>query len=466
MSAFADAYRRASRDSAGVSGALESANFINEVEIAIGMASEALAQEAERRAKVGVDYVKGNIAEVWHAETLNVSAVTKRADDVFANAAGTNKTGQDILYGSASGTAHAELKYYKTAEDTARQLGDPAYSGGDKIVPSDQLDAVIAESMKQAERNREARPEVAAAYQDTADNVSDRLTVGAASSKPLSEADAKGLATDFKRDGKIDPEVYGLNTEGFVEWSDIFRESGSAAINAAAFSAALTAAPHVHAILAQYLKSGEFDLALMREGASEIFSSAGAAGMRGGLAAVITGSCKAGLMGQSLKGVSPTVVGMATAMALNSIQNTWRYAQGEISGKELAFISSRDAVALITGGGFAILGQIVIPIPVFGALLGNLVGSTLGSMGVSYVNNKVLGICAESGWTFFGLVDQAYSVPEEVLKSAGFDIFARQVFASSAFNAPRFNRLSFEQDASGFTLLRRGIISFNTVGYL
>ena len=466
MSTFADAYRRASRDSAGVSGALESADFINEVEIAIGMATDALAKEAGRRANVGVDYVKGNLAEVWHAETLNVSAVAKRADDVFACAVGTNKTGQDVLYGSASGTSQAELKYYKTAEETARQLGNPAYSSGDKIVPSDQLDGVIAESMKQAERNREGRPDVAAAYQNTADSVSDRLEVGGASSKPLSEADAKGMATDFKRDGKIDPEDYGLNTEGFVEWSDIFRESGSAVLNAAAFSAAVTAAPHVHAILAHYLKSGEFDPALMREGASQVFSSAGAAAVRGGLAAVITGSCKAGLMGRSLKSVSPTAVGMATAMALNSIENTWRYAQGEISGKELAFLSSRDAVALIAGGGFAVLGQMIIPIPVFGALLGNLVGSTLGSMGVNYANSKVLGICVESGWTFFGLVEQSYSVPEEVLKSAGFDIFARKVFASSAFNTPRFKLQPFAPDSVGFTLLRRGVIGFNTVGYL
>ncbi|CUJ83045.1 Uncharacterised protein [Achromobacter sp. 2789STDY5608615] len=108
----------------------------------------------------------------------------------------------------------------------------------------------------------------------------------------------------------------------------------------------------------------------------------------------------------------------------------------------------------------------IIPIPVFGALLGNLVGSTLGSMGVNYANSKVLGICVESGWTFFGLVEQSYSVPEEVLKSAGFDIFARKVFASSAFNTPRFKLQPFAPDSVGFTLLRRGVIGFNTVGYL
>jgi hypothetical protein len=466
MADFADAYNKASRDFSGVAGAVESAGFVSDVQVSIDAALDALKKEAERRANVGVDYVKGNIAEVWHAKTLNVSAVAKNNDDIWANAAGNNKTGQDVSYGNSTTASHAELKYYKTAEGSARELGNPAYSDSQKIVPTDQLQGVITESQKQAARNQDIRPEVAAAYQDTADTVSDRIEVDGITSKPLSEGDAKGIASDFKRDGEINPDVYGLNTESFIEWADIFRESGSAALNAAAFSAALTAAPHVYRIVAQYVQSGQLDTRLMRQGASHVFASSSGAGLRGGLAAVITGSCKAGLMGQSLKGISPSAVGMATAMALNSIENSWRYAQGQISGKELAFNSSRDAVALVMGGGGAALGQMMIPVPVLGALLGNLVGSTLGAVGVSYANNKVLGICVESGWTFWGLVDQSYVVPEDVLNEAGFDLFARQIFMPEQFNIARFNSPSFHENHLGFTVVRRGVISFNTVGYM
>ncbi len=77
MSDFADAYFRASKDFSGVSGALESAGYIADVQSAIDTALAAMAKEAERRANVGVDYVKGNIAEVWHAETLKVSAAAQ-----------------------------------------------------------------------------------------------------------------------------------------------------------------------------------------------------------------------------------------------------------------------------------------------------------------------------------------------------------------------------------------------------
>jgi len=113
-----------------------------------------------------------------------------------------------------------------------------------------------------------------------------------------------------------------------------------------------------------------------------------------------------------------------------------------------------------------VLGQMIIPVPVLGALLGNLVGSTLGAVGVSYANNKVLGICIESGWTFWGLVDQSYVVPEEVLKEAGFDLFARQLFKPEQFNIARFNLPFFQKNSLSFTVVRRGVISFNTVGYM
>lgn len=464
-SAFADAYYRSSKDFVGVVGALESAAFVNEVQAALDTAVETLAKEAARRANVAVDYVKGNLAEVWHAETLNVSAVAKGQDNAWAQALGNNKPGQDVAYGDGTSTSHAELKYYRNGAETAKQLGNPDYLVSQKIAPSDQLAEVIAESNRQAIRNKEIRPDVAADYQHTADTVTDHIEVGDAASKPLSEGDAKSMASDFKRDGSIDPEAYGLNTESFVEWSDIFRESGSAALNAAAFSAALTAAPHVYRIISRCIASGELDAALIREGAGQVLSSASAASLRGGLAAVITGSCKAGLMGKALKGISPSAVGMATAMALNSIENSWRYAEGSLSGKELAFNSSRDAVALMMGAGGAALGQMIIPIPVLGSLLGNLVGSTLGSLGVTYTNDKVLGICVESGWTFWGIVEQSYAVPEDVLRAAGFDLFARQAFSPEAFGIASFNARSFKTDRLGFTLLRRGVIGFNAVGY-
>jgi hypothetical protein len=86
------------------------------------------------------------------------------------------------------------------------------------------------------------------------------------------------------------------------------------------------------------------------------------------------------------------------------------------------------------------VGQLIIPIPWLGALAGNLVGSTLGAVVFEGANQVVLGVCVESGWTFWGMVSQNYTVSEDVLRQAGFDTFC----------AHSFNKQSFSQGALVF----------------
>ena len=93
MSDFSDAYFRANKDIAGVGGALESAAFVNDVQSAIDAALAAMKIESDRLVNVGVNYVKGNLAEVWHAETLKVAAVAKGNEEVWAEALINCKTG-------------------------------------------------------------------------------------------------------------------------------------------------------------------------------------------------------------------------------------------------------------------------------------------------------------------------------------------------------------------------------------
>ncbi|GAA4495149.1 hypothetical protein [Pseudaeromonas paramecii] len=466
MGEFADAFWRASRDQAANQGATLSEAFVDQVQTSLDEAIAALQREAERRANVDVNFVKGHLAEVWHAETLKVAARAKGRTDIWANAAGNNKTGQDVQYGDATTGRNAELKYYKTGEETARQLGNPAYNDSQKVVPADQLQEVIAEAQRQAARNRDTRPDVAAANQHTAQSVSDRLEVDGVTSTPLTEGDAKALATDLQRDGELDAEAYGLTTEAFIAWSDLLRESGSAALHAAAFSAALSSAPLLYRLLRQAHRTGELDERAWLTAARQLVGQSANAGLRGGMAAIITGGCRSGLLGPALKSAPPAAIGMATALALNSLEHSWRYAWGEISGRELAFNTSRDTLALLMGSGGAMLGQMLIPIPLLGATLGNLVGSTLGAMSIQAAQHKVLALCVEQDWTFWGLVEQNYVVPEAVLARAGFDLFAPQQLGVAAFQVHRFTSPSFNEPRLEFQFLRRGVMAFHTIGYL
>lgn len=466
MAEFAAAFWRASRDQAANQGATLSEAYVDQVQTSLDEAIAALQREAARRAKVEVHFVKGHLAEVWHAETLKVAASAKGRSDIWANAVGNNKTGQDVQYGDPTTAHNAELKYYKSGEDTARELGNPAYNDSQKVVPADQLREVIAEAQRQAARNRDSRPDVAAANQHTAQSVSDRLEVDGVTSTPLTEGDAKALATDLQGDGQLDAEAYGLTTEAYIAWSDLLRESGSAALHAAAFSAALSCAPQLYRLLRQAQRSGEFDERAWLTAASQVVAQSANAGLRGGMAAIITAGCRSGLLGPALKSAPPAAIGMATALALNSLQYSWRYARGDISGRELAFNISRDTLTLLMGGGGAMLGQLLIPVPLLGATLGNLVGSTLGAMSVAAAQHKVLALCVEQDWTFWGLVEQNHVVPEAVLARAGFDLFAPQQLGVAAFQAQRFALPSFNEPRLEFQFLRRGVVAFHTIGYL
>lgn len=56
-------------------------------------------------------------------------------------------------------STNAQLKYYKTYADTAREISNPKYDNYEKVVPSDQLDRVKNYAYKQSLRNINTRPE-------------------------------------------------------------------------------------------------------------------------------------------------------------------------------------------------------------------------------------------------------------------------------------------------------------------
>jgi hypothetical protein len=468
MNNFQKKYRDVLNNMGGVSGTSDSKVYAKEVQNSIDYTIEALNKTAIQRENVDINYLKGWLAESWHSETLKVSAAARGRKDIYSEAPNNNETGQDFFYGKyGDHPSVGESKYYKSADETAKAISRPEYSNVDKkIVPSDQLEEIKEHADRLAKKNLLNRPEQAANYKHTAENADDRLRVENSSSKPLSEPDSKEMAKDFKGNKEFNPDKYGLKTENFVEWKDIARESGTAALNAAILSAALTAAPHIWKTLEEFIETGEVSAIDLKERSQIILHGSGAAGLRGGIAASLTASCKSGLMGENLKSISPLAIGMATTMTINAIGYSIRYQQGLINENEFKYNCIRDSFVLTTGMGGAVIGQIIIPIPLLGAMTGNLVGSTFGAVAFEGLNQVVLATCIDTGWTYFGLVDQDYTVPINVLREAGFEVFEVDRFETDKFEAEGFEFERFEVEGIGFQQLSRGIIGFNKVGYL
>ena len=466
MNNFQNNYISILNNIGGISGTFEGAEYATNVQTAVDDAIHALKTEATHRKNVSPDYLKGWLSEQWHAETLKVNGQARGKNDIWANVSGNNRPGEDIMYGNSDASKISELKYYKTGADTAKAISKPEYTGKEKIIPSDQKQDIQEIAQRLSDKNKINRPEQSKHYQDTANHSNDRLEVDGVNSKPLDESTAKEMAKDFKKNHDINSDKYGLNTEGFVEWSDIARQSGEAALHAAALSAALTAAPHIWSTLKEYIDNGVIDPDMLMKRGSSVLHGTGTAGLRGGIAAALTASCKNGLMGDSLQSISPVAIGMATTMTINAINYSIQLHQGKLSKQEFTHNCLRDSFVLSSGMLGATVGQIIIPIPTLGALVGNLVGSTLGAVAFEGTNQAILGICVESGWTFFGIVEQDYTVPDDVLEQAGYDLIDRHSFSTQSFSTDGFNTQSFEINSLSFTPVRRGVISCNVVGYL
>ena len=146
--------------------------------------------------------------------------------------------------------------------------------------------------------------------------------------------------------------------------------------------------------------------------------------------------------------------------------------QGKISKSEFVNFCIRDSFILTSAISGAVVGQIIIPIPLLGALIGNLVGASIGSISYQCFNNTLLGLSIDNGWTYFNLVNQNYTVNEDVLKSVGYDTINLKPLQIDKFEIDEFviNEFGAEQFRTNqnlvFIPLRRGVIKPNLIGYI
>lgn len=463
--AFVDGFDFEVETLSGSTGSVVGSDYVGKLQQAIESADNALRAMGRANIDKGIDYLKGDIAEVWHAETLKIDAVRLGDKSIFA-AVPRDRSHIDIRYGNRSNESIAQLKYYKSASDTARQISQPKYGGMDqKIVPSDQLDGVRDEANRLYQKSLNSRPHQAQQYGDTRSKASDRLKVEKAQSTPLSEPEARQLASDLKS-GEFDPRRYGLETKSVLSWSDVAQKSGEAAVSAAVMGAVLRAVPKFAALIKNCVSEGYVDPHGLTDATTSIAAEVPWDALRGGVAAFLTVSCESGLFGESLAAISPDFIGVGTVVAINAVRNAIELAQGNIDGAEFAYRSLHDTCVCAFGVLGGIAGQVIIPVPVLGALLGNVLGGVIGHIVWSATDSLILGLAIKQGWTFFDFVTQDYTVPQHVLKRAGFDVFPMQSFLTSSFPTSGFPVSSFETNSIDITPVKRGLIGVRTVGYI
>lgn len=467
MDTFKDSFQKTMESFGGYYGSHEGRDYVNNVQ-------EEIEKTIQKIIEIGktdknIHYIKGDIAEPWHAGTTNIYAVAKGIDGIDAIVP-RDKSAYDIIAFSPTEFLKAQLKYFKTPEDTAKAISNPKYDGLIKIVPSDQLEVVKEVAHQLYLKNLPTRPEMASQYLHTYQAATDRLSVGNAHSTPLSEKEALAIAKEIFKD-KFDPERHGLNTLNFISWSDIARQSGEAALNAAILTAVLKSAPHLWTTIKIFLDEGRLNKESLQKLGSSILKGSSEGTLRGGISAALTASCKAGILGEAFKNVDPTVIGAATVVALNTMRNSIALYQGKLSPEQFAETCIRDIFVISCGVFGASTFQTIIPIPLLGALVGNFIGSTCAVLIFEGSKPIFLSFFIESGIPFFNIVKQDYIIPREILERCGFDLIQidkieLDTIELDTIKLDKLNLNTTETEGIDIRLLKRGLINVNTIGYV
>lgn len=460
-------------------------DYVAAVDLAIRQLEDAVNNHEYRN--LAIKQLQGYMQEEWAAGTFNVDAVAGRSAYRANVLHSTAKDSVDILLQQhGKNMAEYSAKSYADGAKSAvaqaqfnHETGLAGYHGQGRLVPEDQLGDAQAEAHRQALRNVSIRPEVADAYAETERNLTDRLSAGdGTQSRPVSRNELDDIARESK-DQSFKAEDHGVTAQSAIKPEYLLKEALKAGYSAAVVSIALQLAPEIYKSIDYLIKNGELDIEQIRHiGITGI--SAGVEGfLRGSIAASLKIACDAGMLGNAFRGIDPTVLGPVVALVLQTAKNGILVAAGKMNAQQMgsAFVDS----VLVSGGCIigmkvgarigGLVGQTLgFTLPVFGLMLGSLIGTSV-SVAYHIGKHQLISFCVDTGFTCFGLVDQDYEIPDEVLEVIGVEtvpVHRTQVETSDVsyteVSRTAINNIRYE--TIDITVLRRGIIGVNKIGYV
>ena len=456
--------------------------------------------------KTDVAQLKGDVAEFWHADTFNINsalnqssfkAVVDRSHDYASPDVGitqgdtvVEKIGLKVLrdarssanaqsishfqrfcqYRTSSGRADLTFEKFLQERNISPEdvlQNDPIYIGQTRIIPSDQLKEAIAFLERKIAREEIINPEQVKRYKDTLNHLQSRLKAeDGTESQDLSTAEALEKARQAQ-EGIYKAAEDGFTTEDLVQFKHILKQGLKAGKTSAVITFVLKLGPDLYSFFYGLISKGDVDAGDLRERGLSALDATTTSFVRGFVAASITTTCESGLLGESLKQLSPGVIAGLTTILLNTMSDTIKFTTGKISQGELSYNLSRNIFVTSCAIGLGSLTQVLIPLS-FAYLLGNFVGSILASFAFTQLDSVMLSFCINSGCTFFGLVEQDYVLPDEVIKEIGIDVFDYEDCFYEEFSPQVFvpDMISIdEMDTVMIHIVRRGVIGVHKIGY-
>lgn len=166
------------------------------------------------------------------------------------------------------------------------------------------------------------------------------------------------------------------------------------------------------------------------------------------------------------------VVGSVVVLTMSLILDSIKLALGDITKIEFVENATRNSLVLgLSLAGGAIATALFPELTFIASLLGSLIGSVVGVLIYKCLDRCFMALIVESGCTFFGLVEQNYELPENVLKQIGvepfeYDKFEFDKFQFDSFEPDTVTIDKIEYEKIGIKVLRRGVIEVGKIGYI
>lgn len=455
--------------------------YVSAVDAAIKQLEENINNHNYRN--LGIKQLQGFMLEEWSAGTFNVDAVaadsTYRAEVLHS----TVKDSADVLMkqdgkdvGAYSAKSYADGA--KSAIEQARmnpETRQASYQGQGRLVPTDQLSDAKAEAHRQALRNQPIRPEVSKAYSETEEKLTDTITTKdgtksrTATRKELEEIARESKKQDFKAS------QHGVTAESAIRTEYLLKQALKAGYTAAAVTVAVQLAPEIYKAVDYLIKHGELDIQQIKRMGTKGISASAEGFLRGSVASSLKIMCDAGMLGEMFKRINPAVLGTVVALVMQTVKNSILVAAGKMSTQQMgaAFVDT-----VVISGGYllgihigGLIGQTLgFELPVVGYLLGSLIGTSFCVI-YNIGKKKLISFCVDTGFTCFGLVEQNYELPEDVLKEMGIETIPIQRTQMEMTDVPRTQVMGTDIETSEYetidiTVLRRGVIGVNRIGYV
>ena len=504
MEGFQEGFDFARKSSSVQYGIALADQYIQSVDSEIETMLRGMASFAEKNVGKPNKILGGDIAELWHEGSFNICAAAKGYSDHARAIRSSGRGSADIVldsgaeYGlkwyasgkeSAKAQAHSAFEEYKinggkkTLEeylemipgmDAEQAIKDPLYAGQIRLIPDEQLADARAWLRRKVLEETARGDGLERKYQDALDYLADVdghsiIDNGnGIKSRPLTKDQATELAK-LAKENNIDPAKWGLTADSFISLEDILRGSFDAGMTAALVDMVLKMVPEIYKAIEYLVTTGQIDPESIKEIGVAAISGASQGFVIGSLTYAITAAFQSGMVKGIDKITTPSFVGALAIFVFDMMGNAINVARGEMNPRDAAnaFVLETFMTACMLAG-TRILGSIWGPI---GYLIGTMIGSIVGGFAVNAGKSIVLAFCVDSGFTAFGLVEQDYSLPKEVLERIGTCIphYKKMEPKKPSFSKPQMKRPVYKRGdykTIDFIFLRRGVIKVNIIGYV